>query len=111
MLSPARLTDNEESVIDEGEGKHYAFPRDAHYLFGGNDHMSSCRCGCGQDAVVGDFLTGHDQKLRVRLEKDVGGLLVLEELVTAAKSYAVGDLSGAEFEREVRRLLTHGGGK
>jgi hypothetical protein len=59
----------------------------------------------------GDFIAGHDQKLRARLEQEVGGLFVLEKLVSTAKRYAVGDLSGQEFEREVRRLLAKGGDK
>jgi hypothetical protein len=30
---------------------------------------------------MGDFLPGHDQKLRSEIEKQVGGLLKLRELV------------------------------
>ncbi len=67
--------------------------------------MSSCRCGCGGATTAGDFVPGHDQKLRARLEKEVGGVLAMEELVTVAKRYSTGDLLEAEFGREVRRIL------
>jgi hypothetical protein len=67
--------------------------------------MSSCRCGCGRDATAGDFIPGHDQRLRARLEQEIGGLLVLEQLVDAATRYASADLAELELGREVRRLL------
>ncbi|MBA4149427.1 MAG: hypothetical protein H0X66_15045 [Verrucomicrobia bacterium] len=65
----------------------------------------SCRCGCGGDTKAGDFVPGHDQKLRARLEKEVGGILAMEDLVTTAKRYAIGDLPEAELGREVRRVF------
>lgn len=44
--------------------------------------MKDCLCGCGE--TVGDnqeFKQGHDQKLRIKIEKAVGGLAKLKELV------------------------------
>ena len=52
--------------------------------------MAKCECGCGQDAK-GDFLPGHDQKLRVALEKRVGGLLAIRSLVEASDDYVLGN--------------------
>ena len=47
--------------------------------------MKWCECGCGEQTKGGDFLPGHDQKLRVEIEKVAGGLLKLKELVEEAK--------------------------
>lgn len=38
-----------------------------------------CQCGCGQQTAY-RFLPGHDQKLRIAIEKAVGGLDALREL-------------------------------
>jgi hypothetical protein len=54
--------------------------------------MNACRCGCGNRPAGGDYLPGHDQKLRARLESEVGGLLALRDLVEAAQSYADGSM-------------------
>jgi len=67
--------------------------------------MADCKCGCGNQANIGDFLPGHDQKLRVSLENEVGGLLSLQELVSAAKGYACGSKSMDEFVDLVRRIF------
>ncbi|SMY06540.1 hypothetical protein [Flavimaricola marinus] len=40
-----------------------------------------CECGCGDDTKGGDFLPGHDQRLRAEIERRVGGLLKLRRLV------------------------------
>ena len=41
-----------------------------------------CSCGCGETTKgSGDFLPGHDQKLRTAIERHVGGILVLRSLV------------------------------
>jgi len=40
-----------------------------------------CACGCGDEMHGGDFLPGHDQKLRVAIEAKAGGLLALKQLV------------------------------
>ena len=72
--------------------------------------MAQCECGCGQE-TIGVFLPGHDQKLRVGLERQVGGLLALRELVDAATSYASGRTTEQVFTQEVRVLLFKTGGK
>jgi len=41
-----------------------------------------CACGCGHTTRgSGDFLPGHDQKLRTAIERHVGGVLVLRSIV------------------------------
>ncbi len=66
--------------------------------------MASCECGCGQESTR-EFLPGHDQKLRTRLEGRVGGLLRLRALVDAAESYARGESSDDAFTQRVRSLF------
>ncbi len=39
-----------------------------------------CGCGCG-DLTAGQYCPGHDQKLRIAIEKAVGGLEALRDLV------------------------------
>lgn len=67
--------------------------------------MGECKCGCGGKSITGDFMPGHDQTLRSRLEKDVGGLLAMEQLVIAVQQYTSGELSGQEFEQRIRQLM------
>jgi hypothetical protein len=66
--------------------------------------MAKCECGeCGEDvAAQGQFLPGHDQKLRISLEPKAGGLLSLRELVTCAHGYFEGTLTEEEFTQRVR---------
>ncbi|OOZ43242.1 hypothetical protein [Solemya velum gill symbiont] len=40
-----------------------------------------CACGCGQTTKTGTFLPGHDQKLRAAIEREVGGLESLKEII------------------------------
>ena len=67
--------------------------------------MANCQCDCGGIVTAGDFLPGHDQKLRTKLEHRVGGLLALKELVHAAKKYSCGELRSEELENLVRRIF------
>ncbi len=67
--------------------------------------MAVCECGCGKKAGIGQFLPGHDQKLRTSLEQQVGGLLALRSLVQSAKSYANGKMSGDTFTQQVRAMF------
>lgn len=67
--------------------------------------MPNCKCGCGKKANIGGFLPGHDQKLRVSLEDEVGGLLALQELVQGAKKYSCGEAEAEQFESLVRRIF------
>jgi len=44
-----------------------------------------CGCGCGETTRgSGDFLPGHDQKLRIAIENHVGGVEALRTLVEGA---------------------------
>ena len=43
-----------------------------------------CKCGCGESVSTASFKPGHDQKLRISLEQQVGGLEALRELVESA---------------------------
>lgn len=47
----------------------------------------ACECGCGEDAISGSFKPGHDQKLRISLERRIGGLAKLRTLVESAESF------------------------
>ncbi len=66
--------------------------------------MPTCECGCGQQSTS-DFMPGHDQKLRTALERRVGGLLTLRELVEAAEAHRDGASTEADFARRVRAAL------
>jgi len=67
--------------------------------------MPECQCGCGEQTAAGQFLPGHDQRLRSQLEQRVGGLLALRALVDqAAKRNFLVDQSivnsiGGAFQR------------
>lgn len=67
--------------------------------------MKTCKCGCG-DTATGNFLPGHDQKLRISLEQEVGGLLSLRSLVEAAKAYTSREISDETFCDMVRQALS-----
>ncbi len=69
--------------------------------------MPSCECGCGASATVA-FLPGHDQKLRIELERRAGGLLALRELVTAAELHLRGGSSADVFADRARSILSRG---
>jgi hypothetical protein len=47
----------------------------------------ACECGCGEDAVSGSYKPGHDQKLRISLERRIGGLGNLRTLVELAETF------------------------
>jgi len=67
--------------------------------------MAACEGGCGGTPASGMFLPGHDQRLRGELERRVGGLLPLRDLVDLAEAYVVGDESTGSFTDRVRRLF------
>ena len=67
--------------------------------------MAKCECGCGDDAVSGQFLPGHDQRLRTTLESIVGGILPMRTLVRAAQSYFEGNSSDQAFTQTVRSVF------
>ena len=47
--------------------------------------MVTCECGCGAQTETAAFVPGHDQRLRTRLEAQVGGILALRSLIEAAE--------------------------
>ena len=53
----------------------------------------TCECGCGEDALTGSFKPGHDQKLRISLEKRVGGLSNLRSLIESSEKFNSGSIS------------------
>ena len=68
--------------------------------------MTTCRCGCGETpAGGGDFLPGHDQKLRIQLEKRAGGLLGLADLVDLADRFVDGSLSMGDYAIRTRQIM------
>ncbi len=67
--------------------------------------MSACECRCGANTEGGDFLPGHDQKLRVALEERVGGLLEMRDLVEVMESYMEGSITLEELGKAVRRAF------
>ncbi len=67
--------------------------------------MAQCECGCGSEAT-GDFLPGHDQKLRSILERQVGGVLAMRVLVDASVAYVHGETTDQAFTQTVRAVLT-----
>jgi len=44
----------------------------------------ACRCGCGETTKGGQFLPGHDQKLRAEIERRAGGIEELRRIVEKA---------------------------
>jgi hypothetical protein len=65
--------------------------------------MATCECGCGGESN-GQFLPGHDQRLRTSLEQQAGGLLPLRTLIEAAHSYFEGRITEEKFTQSVRAL-------
>lgn len=66
-----------------------------------------CACGCGGRPVTGNFLQEHDQKLRVDLERRVGGLIQLRMLVEAAELFVEGNVGNSQFNGMVKELFQH----
>lgn len=64
-----------------------------------------CACGCGGTPSGGNFLPGHDQRLRANLERRVGGLINLRMLVEAAENFVEGEVGSHQFNGMVRELL------
>ncbi|MGB8992896.1 MAG: hypothetical protein WCD80_12645 [Desulfobaccales bacterium] len=69
--------------------------------------MPLCECGCGGE-TLGKFCPGHDQKLRARLERMVGGegLLNLEALVEVACDYANDRIGLKSFGQAVKSIIS-----
>lgn len=64
-----------------------------------------CACGCGKEPAGGDFLPGHDQRLRADLERRVGGLISLRMLVEAAEHFVEGNVGSSQFNGMVKELF------
>jgi hypothetical protein len=70
------------------------------------DRMSKiCGCGCGKSTQGGTYRPGHDQSLRSKLERRVGGLSKLEAIVDAAEAFARNEISADAFGDRVQRTL------
>ncbi|QUM80245.1 hypothetical protein HWV01_08070 [Moritella sp. 5] len=67
--------------------------------------MAQCECGCEEETVSGNFRPGHDQKLRTSLERRVGGLMALRDLVESAEALSAGDLSEESHTSQVRTIM------
>ena len=67
--------------------------------------MPICQCGCCEETVNGDFLQGHDQKLRAQLEKITGGLLPLRNLVESAQQYSTDEISLKQFGDKATSIM------
>ncbi len=67
--------------------------------------MSECECGCGKETLGGNFLPGHDQILRTKLESKVGGMLSLRDLLQLAESYSKGELPLQDFGIMVKKIF------
>lgn len=64
-----------------------------------------CNCGCGGVTAKGDFLPGHDQKMRIELERRVGGLSSLHALFENAEAFVAGRLSEDELGKSVAVIM------
>ena len=67
--------------------------------------INECACNCGGKPVKGQFLPGHDQRLRADIERRVGGLISLRMLVEAAEYFAAGDIGSSRFNSMVKDLF------
>jgi hypothetical protein len=66
----------------------------------------NCQCGCSEGVPNGLFKPGHDQRLRTDLERRVGGIIALRDLVEAAESYTAGQSDTEEFTKSIRAIFT-----
>jgi hypothetical protein len=70
----------------------------------GGAQEAECLCGCGQAPEGGDFVPGHDQRLRTRIEQMAGGLMNLQEIIDVLDRYVAGELIESELAQQVRKL-------
>jgi len=70
----------------------------------------TCQCGCGETPARGNCSPGHDQRLRISLEKRVGGLAAVRQLIESAERVAVGEIPPDEHLASVRAIFNRGGG-
>ena len=70
-----------------------------------------CCCGCNKKVATGsDFLPGHDQILRIKLEGLVSGLLNLERLVKVSKDFFEEKTSLIKLIKELQIIFLKVGG-
>lgn len=67
--------------------------------------MPRCKCDCGKDTVHGNFMPGHDQRLRTKLEQKVGGLLNLKKLVDYSSSYSNNEIPMEDFKAKLNGIF------
>ncbi len=70
--------------------------------------METCACGCSGRPARGEYLPGHDQKLRAKLESQLGGLSALNRLFEAAISYTDGHMSLEGLGTRTRDIVLAG---
>lgn len=70
--------------------------------------LATCECGCNGETQRGEFIPGHDQKLRTAIETRVGGILALRDLIAAMEAYAVGQDYAEHMCQVVRRAFARG---
>jgi hypothetical protein len=70
--------------------------------------MPECVCGCGQETRGGDFLPGHDQKLRTALEQRVGGLSTMAKVVVSCEAAVEGRITADALVQTLRILMQDG---
>lgn len=64
-----------------------------------------CACNCVGTTAGGNFLPGHDQRLRADLERRVGGIINLRMLVEAAEHFVDGNIGSYQFNGMVKELF------
>ena len=67
--------------------------------------MKPCECGCNEVIETGNFKQGHDQKLRLSIEKRVGGLLNLRELIENLIKLSEGKISPNDLEKIAHKII------
>ena len=69
--------------------------------------MKVCACGCNEETIKGDFKQGHDQKLRTKIEKKVGGLLNLRNLVENTEDFLAGEISTNDLKNSLSIIFNN----
>ena len=64
-----------------------------------------CGCGCGSETRGGDFLPGHDQRLRAILEEKVGGLLNLKRIVEKALNENIDHQGISAMNQQIKDIV------
>ncbi len=67
--------------------------------------MRECECGCGECTRGGVFKPGHDQRLLANLQRRIGGILSLRDLVDASESYVDEKSTLKKFGMEVKAIF------